>query len=344
MVSQSHWVCFVAPGKAEVISEPLAPPEAGEVQVQTHLSAISSGSELLVYRGQAPTDLAIDDTLPALMGDFTFPIRYGYAVVGEVVATGAGVEPGWKGRQVFVFHPHADIFNTLPEACYRIPENISAENALFLPNMETAVNFVMDGKPLIGERVVVFGQGVVGLLTTALLAEFPLSDLVTLDRFPLRRQASLQLGARASYDPNQKSALDEIRQRFPLPGIYPGADLVYELSGTPATLNQAISLTGFNGRVVIGSWYGQKSSQLDLGGRFHRARLHLISSQVSSLAPEFTGRWSKGRRLEVAWENIQRIQPARLISHRFPQEQAAEAYRLLDEKPEETLQLILTYD
>jgi threonine dehydrogenase-like Zn-dependent dehydrogenase len=122
------------------------------------------------------------------------------------------------------------------------------------------------------------------------------------------------------------------------------ADLTYELSGNPAALDQAIAATGFNGRVVIGSWYGQKQAHLNLGGRFHRSRLHLISSQVSTIAPQWAGRWTKPRRLQVAWQMLQQVRPAPLITHRFPIAEAAAAYALLDRQPQEAMQVLLTYE
>ena len=120
-------------------------------------------------------------------------------------------------------------------------------------------------------------------------------------------------------------------------------DLCFEVSGAPEALEQAIAVTGFAGRVVIGSWYGQKRAALDLGGRFHRSRIRLISSQVSTLAPALSGRWSKARRFELAWEMLRQVRPSRWITQRFPVEQADEAYRLIDQRPGETIQVLLTY-
>ena len=122
-----------------------------------------------------------------------------------------------------------------------------------------------------------------------------------------------------------------------------GADLAYELSGTPEALDQVIALTGFDGRVIVGSWYGSKRASLDLGGRFHRSRIRLISSQVSTIASELRGRWSKARRFEVAWEMLREIQPERFITQRIPLNEAPGAYQLLDQSPGETIQMILTY-
>jgi 2-desacetyl-2-hydroxyethyl bacteriochlorophyllide A dehydrogenase len=333
-----HSVVFTAPSQVSVCEEALPEPAPDQVLVQTLYSAISPGTELLVYRGQFPEDLPIDESIPSLAGEFRYPLRYGYSAVGRVIAAGSHVEPGWEGRLVFAFQPHTSHFLAAPQELMALPADIPPDEAVFLPNMETAVNLVMDGAPLVGEHVVVFGQGVVGLLTAALLAQFPLGSLVTLDRYPLRRNASIEGGASASLDPQAPDALEQLRLRQP-----GGVDLVYELSGSPDALDQAIAVAAYSGRVVVGSWYGSKRVALDLGGRFHRSRIRLISSQVSSLAPELSGRWTKARRFEVAWMMLRRVRPRRLITHRLPLSEAPRAYQLLDQGPEEAIQVLFEY-
>ena len=337
-------VYFTAPLEVAVREEPLPPPCAGQVLVETLVSAISPGTELLIYRGQFPTDIPVDDTISVLNGGFAFPLKYGYAAVGRVLELGPQVDAVWQGRLVFAFQPHQSHFVAALDELLPVPTNVSTEEAAFLPNMETAVNFLLDGQPLVGERVAVFGQGVVGLLTTALLAQFPLNSLVTLDRYLLRREKSLALGAQVSLDPAAADAPARLRAALKADTLYEGADLVYELSGQPAALDAAIATTSFDGRVVIGSWYGQKQANLNLGGRFHRSRIQLISSQVSSLTPSLGGRWTKARRLNVAWRMLRRVKPAQLITHSFSITQAAQAYALLDQHADETLQVMLTYE
>jgi threonine dehydrogenase-like Zn-dependent dehydrogenase len=225
-----------------------------------------------------------------------------------------------------------------------VPPGLPAEEAALLPNMETAVTFLLDGAPLLGERVLVLGQGIVGLLTTALLARLPLGALVTADRYARRRELALRLGARQSLDPGSPVFLEQAGAALQArASIEEGADLAYELSGSPEALNQALALTGYSGRVVIGSWYGAKPVALDLGGRYHRSRMRLIASQVSRIAPELSGRWTTRRRLEVAWRMLAAVRPSVFITHRFPQARAAEAYELLDRRPDEALQVVLVY-
>jgi threonine dehydrogenase-like Zn-dependent dehydrogenase len=94
---------------------------------------------------------------------------------------------------------------------------------------------------------------------------------------------------------------------------------------------------------VVGSWYGTRRASLDLGGDFHRDHVSIESSQVSTLAPDSRGRWTKDRRMGTALERLRDLETGSLISHRVPFEDAPEAYRLLDEHPEDALQVLLTY-
>jgi 2-desacetyl-2-hydroxyethyl bacteriochlorophyllide A dehydrogenase len=326
---------FTAPHQIEICEELLPVLAPGQVLVETVVSAISPGTEMLVYRGQCPSLLDAND---GISSEIHYPAAYGYACVGRVLEIGKQVDKLWLDRLVFSFQPHTSHFVTTPDSLFPIPEHISPETAAFLPNMETAVNLAQDAAPILGERVLVFGQGIIGLLTSALLAEFPLESLVCADPFPSRRAASLALGVSAALDPDSA----DFRAQAAL-FLKSGADLTLELSGAPAALNEAIALTAFSGRVVIGSWYGEKRTELNLGGSFHRSRLKLISSQVSTIAPELSARWDKSRRFEVAWNALQRIRPEKWITHRFPLAKAGDAYRLLDENPQETIQVIFEY-
>lgn len=333
---QTRTLFFTAPGKVEIRQTPLPPLAPGQVLVETVCSAVSPGTEMLVYRGQFPEGLS--DAHDALSSALGYPMAYGYACVGRVVKISKEMRHRWLGRLVFAFQPHTSHFIATPDELLPLPEGMPPETACFLPNMETAVNLVQDAAPILGERALVFGQGIVGLLTAALLVEFPLASLVTCDCYPLRREASLALGVSAALDPNAADFRARARKL-----LSSGADLSIELSGAPAALDDAIALTGFDGRVVIGSWYGEKKATLDLGGAFHRSRIKLISSQVSTIAPGLSGRWNKARRFEVVWEALGRIQPQKWITHRFPLERAKETYYLLDESPEGTIQVIFEY-
>jgi threonine dehydrogenase-like Zn-dependent dehydrogenase len=96
--------------------------------------------------------------------------------------------------------------------------------------------------------------------------------------------------------------------------------------------------------VVVGSWYGEKRAPVDLGGRFHRRRLRLVSSQVSHIDARLSARWDRPRRFAAAWRALSEIDTTPLVSHRFPLAQAQAAYELLDRQPDRALQVLLTHE
>jgi 2-desacetyl-2-hydroxyethyl bacteriochlorophyllide A dehydrogenase len=317
----------------------LPEPAADEVLVETVLSAISAGTEMLLYRGEIPA--AGDAESDPISRGLAYPTAYGYSAVGRIIQAGPSVDRSWLGRLVFAFQPHASHFVAAPSALLEVPPGLEPEEGVFLASAETAVNIVQDAAPILGERALVLGQGVVGLLVTSLLRDFPLESLVTADRYSSRRNASSALGVTAALDPGDPGFSSHAMG-------YAGADrrgydFSVELTGSPAALDAAIELTAFSGRVVVGSWFGTKSAALNLGGRYHRSRIRLVASQVSTIAPELSGRWDKARRFATVWKALERIRPSRWITHRLPLEQAPEAYRELDRAPGKAIQVVFQY-
>lgn len=337
-------VYFTAPRQVELREEPLPALGADDVLVETICSSISAGTEMLVYRGLFPH---LSDSHDNLSSDLCFPLAFGYACVGTIKDTGKQADRSLRDKLVFGFAPHTSAFICHPSSLIVAPASFPAEACSFLPNMETAVNLVHDAAPILGERVLVLGQGVVGLLVASLLKEFPLEKLVTSDCYEMRRNASREIGVDDSFDSDKlkdgNSNKVDKSPRKSQSGYAQNFDLTFELTGSPSALDDAIAMTAFSGRIVIGSWYGEKRAEVDLGGAFHRSRIKLISSQVSTIAPELSGRWDKARRFNVAWEALRRIQPQKWITHRFPIDKAEEAYRLLDENPQETIQVMFNY-
>ncbi|MBV9171808.1 MAG: zinc-binding alcohol dehydrogenase [Chloroflexi bacterium] len=332
MSQTARSVWFTAPRALELRDEELPAPGDLDVRVEAIVSAISHGTEMLVYRGQVPPDLELD--LPTLRGSFSFPIKYGYANVGRVVECGQAVERLKPGDIVFALHPHQSAY-VLPERlALRLPDGVPPDEGVFLANLETAVNLVLDAAPRLGERVVVFGQGVVGLLVTQLMRRTGASLIVVVDPVAPRRELATRLGADMALEPG-----------VPLRDLVPeGFDVAVELSGNTAALQHAVDSLAFGGTVVVASWYGTKPVQLSLGGAFHRRRLRLVSSQVSTMDGALTPRWTHARRLAVARDLLAELELEPLITHRLPLERAGEAYRLVDQRPEDTVQVVLTYD
>jgi len=325
MTENGRALWFTAPGVVEVRREKIASgPE--EVVVYSKLMGISHGTEMLFYKGTLQENLSIDVNLPALSGSTGYPLKYGYINVGVAEA----------GRRVFAFYPHQDVFSAPSQDLIDLPGHLSFEDAVFLAHTETAVNIVQDLNPVLGENVLLLGQGTVGLLTAEILSRFGDMQVLTVDPIAMRREASAKIGCRA-FDP----ADDNLKEKLLDFTDGRGIDAAVNVSGSPAALQLAIDVLGFEATVIEASWYGSKPVSLNLGAAFHRKRLQIRCSQVSNIAPGLSGRWDKKRRMKLAVRWLDLIKPSKYITDVYSLENAADAYRLLDEHPERTLQVVL---
>jgi 2-desacetyl-2-hydroxyethyl bacteriochlorophyllide A dehydrogenase len=329
-------VWFGGPRHVEIRQEPAGSVGPEDVRVRSVVSGVSAGSELLVYRGSAPRELQPD--LPTVRGDFGFPIKFGYASVGRVIEVGSRVDRLAVDDLVFVHHPHQTEYVVPADAPIRLPDGLPADVGVFAANLETAVTVVLDAHPRLGESVLVAGQGVVGLLITMLLRRAGASPIVTADLHGRRRAASAAAGAdhALGVDDDLVEAVLELTDRR-------GVDVAVEVSGSPAALQACIDAAAFAGTVVVASWYGTRDVSLGLGGRFHRRRLRVVSSQVSTLDPALTPRWDRARRTALVCALLEELPLQDLITHRFPLGRAAEAYELLDSRAAECLQVVLDH-
>jgi 2-desacetyl-2-hydroxyethyl bacteriochlorophyllide A dehydrogenase len=312
--ARSLW--FVAPGAVEIRSSALPPLEDGDVLLRTIYSGISTGTELLAFRGQLDPELPIDETIGALGGTFRYPFQYGYSCVAVVEQTRSSVR---RGDVVFVFHPHEDLI--VARADDVIPlGSVDAREATLYPYVETALQITLDAGAVLGDTVVVFGLGVVGTLTSVLLQRAG-ARVVAVEPQDGRRQVAASIGIPAA------AAADD------LPGVL-GDDvrvpLVIESSGHPGALAEALPLLAHEGTALVASWYGTKPVTLPLGQEFHRRRLTIRSTQVSTIPARLAGRWDVDRRRQAAVSLLDELPLSALATHAFAFEAAGDAYRALD--------------
>jgi 2-desacetyl-2-hydroxyethyl bacteriochlorophyllide A dehydrogenase len=327
-------VWFAAPRAAELRAERVPPPGPGEVRVRSIVSAISHGTEMLVYRGEVPPDLPLD--LPTFAGGFSFPIKHGYATVGRVLDSGPGVDDLSPEDLVFVHHPHQESFTVRGDLPVRLPEGVDPASGAFFANLETALNVVHDTPLRLGETALVLGQGVVGLLITQLLRLAGAGRVLAVEPLRKRRELALEMGADAAFEPGEG-----LRERVLEATGGRGADVAIEASSSGAVLQDAVDAVAAEGTVVVASWYGTKPVTLSLGGHFHRGRVRVRSSQVGGISPELGARWDRARRTEAVLDLLTRLRLKELVSHRIPFEEAPRAYRLVDEDPGQTVQVVL---
>jgi 2-desacetyl-2-hydroxyethyl bacteriochlorophyllide A dehydrogenase len=324
-------VHFVAPRTVEVREVELPAPAEGQLLVATEWSGISSGTELLAYRGEVDPELPLDETLGALAGTFSYPFRYGYSAVGRVERP-AG--PFREGQLVFAFHPHQDRF-VADAADVVAVEGLKGRVATMYPMVETALQVSLDAAPRLGEVVVVIGLGAVGILVAALLGRTG-AVVVGSEPEPARRAAAGRFGVRAL-------APDTVADAVAAQTGGRGADLVVEASGNPQALASSLPLLAHEGTALVCSWYGTKPAPLPLGGAFHRRRLAIRSTQVSTIPAALGARWDRARRAELAWRLLRELPVAVLCTHAFAFEAAAEAYDHTDRKRDGLIHAALTY-
>jgi threonine dehydrogenase-like Zn-dependent dehydrogenase len=268
------------PGVGELRTVPMAEPGPDDVVVRTLRSAISRGTESLVFTGRVPVDQREVMRAPFQEGDFPAPVKYGYLNVG-VVEQGP---PGLRGRTVFCLHPHQTAYVVPASAVIPVPPGVPAARAVLAGIVETAVNALWDARPLLGDRVTVVGAGTLGCCVARLLAGFPGIEVTLVDM-----------------DPSRAGVAADLDVDFSVPDEAVGdRDLVVHTSATAQGLQRSLELLAPEGTVVELSWYGDADTTLSLGGSFHSGRLTVRASQVGTVAAARRGRRTPADRLRLA--------------------------------------------
>ncbi len=314
---------FVEPRRVEVRPVPLPRPAAGEVLVRTTYSGISAGTELLAFRGQLDPDLPLDETIGALGGTFRYPFRYGYSCVGVVEEVGdAGTgEHLAVGTRVFSFQPHAERFVAAMSALVPLGA-VGDREATMFPLVETALQITLDAGAVLKERVVVFGLGAVGALTGLVLQRAG-ARVVAVEPRHWRRALLGELGL-------ETVAPDGLAEALSPDGGPPTVPLIVEASGNPDALRDALLFLAHEGTALVASWYGTQDVTLPLGAEFHRRRLTLRSTQVSTIPAHLSGRWTPERRRAAAARLMDALPLTALATHTFAFDDAADAYAAVD--------------
>ena len=278
LTARQFWI--QSPGHGAIVSAELAPRQAAEVLVRARYSGISRGTESLVFKGEVPPSQYQAMRAPFQEGEFPGPVKYGYTSVGEVQEGPADL----AGRTVFCLHPHQDLYCVPSIGVTPVPDDVPAGRAVLAANMETAVNAVWDAHLVEGQRIVVIGAGVVGLLIAWLCRQTSGTHVSIVDVNPAREPVARALQVPFLPDPPHDAQ----------------ADLVIHASGQPEGLVSALAVAGFEATILEVSWYGSRTVSLPLGEAFHSRRLTIKSSQVGHLPPDRRARWTHAQRMEHA--------------------------------------------
>jgi 2-desacetyl-2-hydroxyethyl bacteriochlorophyllide A dehydrogenase len=327
---QARAVRFLAPRRVEVADIALPTPRSGDVLVRAEFSGISGGTEMLAYRGELDSSVPRDETLGALTGAFEYPFTFGYSVVGTVEASRSEVG---EGERVFAFHPHQTRFVVAAEDVVPLGEYDPRPATLF-PFVETALQLSLDAGLRYREVAAVLGLGPLGILAGILLARSGVTVLAS-DPKPWRRETARQCGLEAIEPDRLHDAVHEATRGR-------GADGVVEATGNPEALGESLGLLAREGIALVASWYGSKPVTLPLGAEFHRRRLEIRSSQVSTIGRR-AARWDRRRRLDTTHALLAELPLSVLSSHTFPFERAPDAYAALDRGDDGIVHVALAY-
>lgn len=328
---RARMLWFVRPRAVEIRDGELPEPGPGEALVRTAYSGISPGTELLAYRGEIDEAVALDETLPALSGRFAYPFRYGYSCVG-IVDHGPGLA---EGTPVFAFHPHQDRFVVGADDAIELG-GLDLRTATLFPLVETALQVSLEADADPDSTVVVTGFGIVGLLVAVLLQRRG-QQVLGSEPLPWRRDLAESVGLTAvPPDELEAGVAGATKGR--------GAPLLIEASGNPAALADGLRVLAHEGTAIVVSWYGTKPVTLPLGAEFHRRRLTIRSTQVSSIPARLAGEWSRERRRRVALELLGELPLGAVATHEFAFADAATAYRQTDEGRPGLLHAALCYE
>lgn len=266
---------LTAPGHCEIRPVRLPAPGRDDVLVRTLFSAVSRGTEALVFRGGVPASQHQVMRAPFQEGEFPAPVKYGYLNVGVVEEGPASL----RGRTVFCLYPHQTRYVVPATAVTPVPDTVPPARAVLTGTVETAVNAVWDAAPLVGDRIAVVGAGMVGASVAAVLAGFPATRVQLVD-----------------LDPRRAAVAEAIGVEFATPeAATPDCDLVIHASASDAGLARSLELLAVEGTVIELSWYGDRPVSVPLGEWFHSRRLTLRASQVGLVAPARRGRGYPGR-------------------------------------------------
>jgi threonine dehydrogenase-like Zn-dependent dehydrogenase len=319
------------------------PPPLGPetVRLVSEFGAPKHGTELMAYRRQAPTSASRYDPqwrcfLPREDGGSgRFPLPLGNTVVGRIEAAGAAVTGFAPGDRVYGHLPLREVHVVTTERLRPLPPDLPPAAAVCVDPADAALA-MRDAGVRLGDRVAVFGLGAIGLFVAQYCRLSGASLVIAVDPLPLRRELAARLGADVALDPSTCDVGLEVRR---LTGRL-GVDVALEVSGSPGALQQAIRATRFEGTVGVLAAYPGGAEALHLGQEFHWNAIRLVSCRTVSLPLRDYG-WDRGRVEGLAEDLLRtgRVRCEGLLQPIVPFEEAAEAYRAIDEHPETCLKL-----
>lgn len=253
-----------------------------QVRILTQFAAIKHGTEFHLFSGESPfQDRRFDADLRLFVAQEQSEQAEAFAqhfvgnmVVGTVVETGKSAAKFQAGARVYCYGPACELVTKAEEEVQLLQEPMQPLDALCLDPALFAFAAVRDSRARLGDDVVVFGLGAIGLFVIQMLHLCGCAHIIAVDPIEKRRELALLFGAQTVIDPTVDDV--GIVVRHLLDGR--GADIAIEASGHYGALHGAMRAVHNCARIVTLGYYKGKDRFLELGAEWHHNRLELISS------------------------------------------------------------------
>jgi len=332
-------IIFPKASTVEVADVPQPKIKTDEILIRTTISSVIASEDIAVYKGKDPR--TSDPSSPYYTG---FPHYMCGECVGEVVAVGDSVVDLVIADRVVFLGTYAEFVSLPAHMAVRIPDNISAEEAISCVYSATSLQCVRRARPEIGDQVVILGQGVVGLMVTQWCRIAGAGEIIVTDKYPMRLEVAKTFGAtHALIAGNGDIAKDTSTLTEGQ-----GADIVIIAATVPELLDLGMSIARKKGRIVVLAFFSTPVTMRDMTRDFFLKELDMLSTMGQGPSADFTSPYCRWSWLENIKTGIQYLQAGRitttpLLTHRLSVEEVAEAMRLLDEEPHRSLKVILKW-
>jgi 2-desacetyl-2-hydroxyethyl bacteriochlorophyllide A dehydrogenase len=332
-VDKNYQVVFVKP-KEVVLKEIRVPlPKRGEVLIETVVTQVSTGTELTILNGEFP-----EGSYWARYAKY--PFSAGYSNVGKIIEVGKGVDKKLTGKTVATESPHARYVNCDCKKLNIVPDDIPPEDASFSTIAEIAMNGVRLAKIEPGEKIAVFGLGLLGQLAVQFCKFCGGWPVVGIDPSSFRRKLALKSGAHYSLNPKDKDFTERMKE------ISKGKmfDVVFEVTGNPKIIPGELEFLRERGRQIILS-SPRGPSTLDFHDLVNAPSRVIIGAHNES-HPEVSttyNQWTKARDVEFFFDLLAagEIKVSHLITHKYKWDKAKDAYEMLLKDRTKSLGVIL---
>jgi len=326
---------ITGPNKAEFIKTDIPKINESQILVKTICTAISTGTEIRVYKG-----ISIDKNNKFMFPNmpWNYPVENGYSTVGKIVEIGKNVVGYEIGQRVFTSETHKQYAACNTEDVFKIPKDISSENAAMLNILQVGHIALRSANPTFGENLVIAGLGVIGLSVLAYCKSFGF-NAVGIETISTRQSIAQAMGIISVFNPNESNIQKKIQQQ--LGGNLP--DFAIEAASNWNAIEMCQHLVKEDGKIIVVSRHTDEPQYNPVGHPYFGKRQSIISSYGF---PENNTRWNRLNCMNLTIQLLEskRLNVSPLITDKIQWNELPDMYAKLNANPENTVGVIVNWN